>query len=799
MKKNKIIGVVALASMMGLSGCNLLDNVGGACAHQWSVWEIIEEPTCQDRGQRERYCELCGKVQTRSIAIDNINGHNWVDDEGGDKVATCTEHGITGSKYCTRCYQKKRGTETELGAHSMERSNPQPSDPKYKDSTCEESGLYQEKCRFCGITNDVAIDKKGHKEAAPDFSGGKVGVVRCSTCGDFIAYELDIKDAKGFNTPTVRMGARSGDSSKAVWDISSCIGDVIPAGSYDILLEAAMTDSAHGTRKMYNMARKDLVVEGDDNNLQGSPDSIDESAYRYYVKVDATNYYPTTKESFADLGLSVGTSNFKYVNFLEGVSINKESTSLEFIHGNIGYSLYVKSIRLKPHNHTMETSNVPAGTNHVGYTLDKCNKCGYRKITIAASEAVATNLDTTAPAGHVRLAADSDKLTFNINLDENISGSLFLTGRQSTSNMDETPFNIIVENNGEVISGDWSGKKSSDYFNAEGDTGVVGYSNEGRLLIGEVDLRENTKYGTNQLVITRTGDYNIALKEIVIEGRPTGHIHELVHKSEDDTPATCRSNRTEAWVCSCGLTEKRVIQDTKTPHDFRIDTDYAPTCESEGTRILVCNNCGQRETIITPKAHDMVTVDAPDGAEYELKKCSKCGLAVEATWTLNQAMIKDYNGSEYVQTAATAKSGKMSDGITQMTVFKFDTANRRVVLNYSYDGDEAVDAMLSMFATTKASEVERCNAYKENSAKKLSITVNGDEVSYKNAYNNKTMADLGLTNTESNVNDNGAKLADAKWLQYYEVELIRGMNEIVIDFPLESEYPLYIGGFRLSY
>ena len=809
MKKNRVIGIAALCAMMGLSGCGLLGGTA-TCVHEWSPWDVDEPSTCTERGSRSRYCLKCGKEQARTIPVDTIDGHLWIADTEADHLSTCTEKGMEGSLYCFRCYQKKKGHEIDYSGHQMVEADTT-GDPKYFDATCTTAGLYKKKCLNCDATEDVVIPAKGHFAGPIDKTGGNVGIVTCSRegCGKLMAYQLDITDATGYHTPTIRMNEKSGqDNNKAVWDISSCIDTVIPSGSYDIQLEAAMTDSSHGNRKLYNMAREDLMVDGDreGNDTNGSPDKVTESPYRYYIKVDATNYYPSTKESFNDLGLSVGSANTSYFNFLSGVNINKETTTLSLIHGDIGYSLFIKSIRFIPHVHDVETINVEAANGRVGYTLEKCN-CGYRKITIdATKDCVVTNKDASAPNGYLRLAGAGDSVTYKINVDESVSGSLFMVGRQAAADMEQTPFNISVKNNGDDVVGEWAGKKSKDFLSAEGDTGLANYSNEGRILLGEVTLKENAKYGSNELVIKRTGDYNIAMSKIVIEGRPTGHIHDLQHDPSGDVAATCRQNKQEYYKCSCGQYELRTVPDTMLPHNLREDYRKDATCDAEGVVVYVCQNpgCGYSKTVDIPRTHDLITIDTPDGQNYELKECSKCHNAREATWMLKQDMIEDYKDGAYVTTSATAKSGKTSTG-EDFSVFKFDTAKRRVRLSYQLDGSEYVTAKFSMFATTKASNIASCQPYQQtvgqesDPQKKFSITLNGGEsISYSGSYKNKNIGDIGLQNVESQLDD-GGKLADPMWLEYYEVELQPGMNSIVIEAPTATKYSMYIGGFRLSY
>lgn len=819
MKKNKLIGVLAISCMMGLSGCDMLLGSNG-CAHQWSPWEEAESSTCIERGIRERYCILCGDVQSRSIPVDTINGHLWMADPSSDKQATCSEPGVNGSQYCFRCYSRKKGNTTELGNHTWLRTDPQPSGAKYHDATCSVDGMYQEKCRDCNETRDITVAATGCIESAnvKPIGNKGIGKITCTSCGRLIAYQLDITDATGYHKPTVRMYETSGNDSKAVWDISECIDTVIPEGTYDVEIEALMSDSAHGIRKWYNMARKDLGIPADidANTTQatGSPDDVFADPYRYYMKVDETNYYPVTKESFADLGMhagSQGVGEWSYCNFIEGLNLTKGNTKIELVHGNLNYYLYIRSLRFKPHTHNILEEVEQTASDRVGYTLEKCY-CPYRKLTINAIEGTpSAEFDASAPEGFMMLNAVNDSVTYKINVEEGIKGNLYMVGKQTAANIDKTPFNISITNNGSPIAGDWEGKKASDYLDVEPGASPEEYSSERKILLGEITLLPNANGGTNVLTITRTGDYNIAMSRLVIEAMPTGHVHKFEHvASRDgvqlDKDATCYSEQTVHYECSCGQYEDREIVGTKTAHHLVEKMRDEASCYYTGTIVMRCDNpgCTYKETITIPKTHQFATTTdgLPDYATYELKKCTACENAYEATWMLNQDMIEDYNGAEYVPSTVEEKSGKMSDGINSFKVFKFDATKRRVVLKYKHNGANNTKAMFSLFGTTKASNIASCYAYDQavgdQKGKKLDIVVNNYNYQYTPDVLDKTVGDLGLKNVKSQVSDSG-ELADPVWMDYLEISLKTGDNEIVVEVPAKTSYSLYLGGFRLTY
>lgn len=106
--------------------------------HNFSSWRIINEPTCEEMGRKERVCSICGRVEREDIPE---LGHT-----GG--TATCTEQAI-----CSRC-GKAYG---ELAKHTYSSfeliSNP----------TCTEEGVKTAVCSVCNAEIREYIPATGHK------------------------------------------------------------------------------------------------------------------------------------------------------------------------------------------------------------------------------------------------------------------------------------------------------------------------------------------------------------------------------------------------------------------------------------------------------------------------------------------------------------------------------------------------------------------------------------------------------------------------------------------------------------
>lgn len=796
MKKNKLIGIVAITAMMGLSGCDLLGEK--TCVHKWSAWEVMQDATCREKGQRSRYCLLCDKEQVRSMPIDTMYGHKYVENEEADVAATCTTNGVTGSQKCLLCGQKKKGSTTPLTGHIWQKGTPTAEETQYKDATCTEPGLYKNVCKVCSTSEDVVIEPKGHTKGSLDNSTGLIHKLTCDRpgCGEVLGYELLIREATGFSSPTTKMNAKSGASSMSTWNISSLIGNVIEPGFYDIELEAAMTDGSHSNRKLYNMANTNLQVE-DDASVNGNnsdSDKTTESDYRYFVKVDASsNYNPTTKKSFGELGLASGTQNFNFIEFVNGVQIDADTQTISLCHGNIGYSLYCNSLKLKKHDHELRRSTIPASNGGVGYTLEECTTCGYIRLTIdATTGAIGGGKQNAGPAGYVQLPANNDYITYKFGLTENLVGKIYAVGKQDPSKSSESPYGNWKLGNEDIQGADVT-KTGAELLDANG---------EGQILLGDVTLK-NTSFGDNEIKFTRSDENNLMISKIVFEGRNAGHLHNYVRKASGDKAATCKANKEEWYECSCGQGYHEEVPDSKTEHTYVDTWVFEPDCEYTGTLAHKCSVCGSRYTEEVPRQHNLGAAETPVDMDYSVKKCTICNHGAEATWALAQSMIEVSTDGGNTWTASTDSpfTGKMSDGTTDVSVFKFDKNKlRRVTLTYQNDGD-ATDGIFRLFATTKTSNIEKCQPYRqtieESQAKmKFKVTVNDSEVTFDSKVLDYTMKDLGLKAVNSSLDDSGT-IADPMYLDYCKVDIKSGLNTIVFETPEGSGYSLYIGGFQL--
>lgn len=91
--------------------------------HAWGEWSVNKRPTCTQKGEEQRTCTLCDKIETRKIPIDNTN-HSW-----GEwivtKQPTYTDKGEE-QRTCALC--------GEIETREIEKL-PTPSTPSYPTSS----------------------------------------------------------------------------------------------------------------------------------------------------------------------------------------------------------------------------------------------------------------------------------------------------------------------------------------------------------------------------------------------------------------------------------------------------------------------------------------------------------------------------------------------------------------------------------------------------------------------------------------------------------------------------------------
>ena len=148
MKKHSIKNIsILFLSALSFSACKPFNgDLGAGCfEHQFDSWRVDIAATCINEGKETQVCSVCGKPQSnvhRYTPIDP-NAHSWVDSVEDDKVATCTEDGVIGSKVCEHCGAKKPGETITKTGHNLGDWE------TTKEATATEKGLKERKCSRC--------------------------------------------------------------------------------------------------------------------------------------------------------------------------------------------------------------------------------------------------------------------------------------------------------------------------------------------------------------------------------------------------------------------------------------------------------------------------------------------------------------------------------------------------------------------------------------------------------------------------------------------------------------------------
>lgn len=275
--KNKNSLVLLTTMLLSLvTGCSKPKPPGYLdCPHEWGPWETILEPTCIEKGQKAHVCELCGQERGKSMPIEP-DAHNW----------------------------------RKISINSVA-------------PTCTTVGVYYEECRICEVISEPHNEPKiPHKITANRIND--VLLYKCENCDYVSNYELEITKATGLNQVKL-MNKNSEGPRTSTWEINA---EEVPNGNYEVKIEAKSDIELGLSRKYYNMSKSTLASAEDIklNATYGVRDSEDDSNYRFHLKVNGTDYYPSTKKSFNDLGFNA--SDFKSCEFIKNISLENANNTI---------------------------------------------------------------------------------------------------------------------------------------------------------------------------------------------------------------------------------------------------------------------------------------------------------------------------------------------------------------------------------------------------------------------------------------------------------------------------------------
>jgi|GEM_PF-5775880 len=252
--------------------------------HQYGDWTVTKEPTCTEKGQKERTCS-CGDKQTQDVAA---TGHSYIDVAGGT-AATCTTDGVSVQE-CGVCHDRK---ETPIPAKGH----------TWVNDGEKTNGFQKQKCE-CGGEAYVLSYADSERVALPGASSSNTGATE------------KLKNAT------------------ATWDLA-----LLPRAKYAIWGNVKSTAADHGDRKWYNMATCDPVEETRESNA----DTAAMPQYRYHFDEEGAIINPTNKKSREEDGIT--NTDFTWCQIVDKADVGGEKFSL--VHDGMGYSMIFDSIRLE--------------------------------------------------------------------------------------------------------------------------------------------------------------------------------------------------------------------------------------------------------------------------------------------------------------------------------------------------------------------------------------------------------------------------------------------------------------------
>lgn len=197
-----------------------------ALEHDWTDWETILMPSCEDEGTQQRTCQRCYRTETQNL---NKEGHTWDSGYTVDKPATCTSAGSE-SIHCQKCGAQDQSREIPILNHDndiirienevaatctangsfdtvvycsmcqQEQSRTPGTTPATGHSfsewetlstpNCEDEGIQQRKCSTCGFIDTKNLSANGHTWAK-DYTTDQAATctvdgsesIKCEVCG----------------------------------------------------------------------------------------------------------------------------------------------------------------------------------------------------------------------------------------------------------------------------------------------------------------------------------------------------------------------------------------------------------------------------------------------------------------------------------------------------------------------------------------------------------------------------------------------------------------------------------------
>ena len=283
-----------------------LQKINIECVHEWSEYIVTEKATCENIGEKYRYCTKCNQKETYIIPIID---HNWKITE--NVAATCADGHI--NYECSMCHDTKIEILTATGEHQWKITG-------IESENCQTTGKVFYKCKVCNA------EKTEETEQAVHLSLSENEV--CPNCGYKCVRKID-DNVLMYDSEKNEVCAEFYGKTA-----TNCF-DTYKDNITEIYIADGVTsigDSAFNGYKTLNKITlgKDLTSIGDEAFYYCSsltsiniPDSVTSIGYRAFQYCSSL-----TSVTIPDSVTSIGKYAFYYCSKLTSVTIPDSVTSI---------------------------------------------------------------------------------------------------------------------------------------------------------------------------------------------------------------------------------------------------------------------------------------------------------------------------------------------------------------------------------------------------------------------------------------------------------------------------------------
>ena len=240
------------------------------------VYKVINEPDCTHAGTQSVYCEKCGHLVAKNIAVEPL-GH----DEEYKLIGyppTCTEPGLTDGSKCSKCRETVTPQKPiPATGHSKTQI------VKGYPATCTKDGLTDgEKCTVC---LEMTVEQKTIPALGHEYKDGV-----CTRC---VAKESDpepIPDPNPNPNPNPNPDPEPGSDTEAKLTLKDGSKLVIDNENKTVTLIPGSTSGMKSAEFKSQFTSKISVSAGDDENVKnGTAFTFNGTEYKIIIKGDVNS------------------------------------------------------------------------------------------------------------------------------------------------------------------------------------------------------------------------------------------------------------------------------------------------------------------------------------------------------------------------------------------------------------------------------------------------------------------------------------------------------------------------------